>query len=143
MTTIIHPHRPQEQIRCGNLFMMEFENELLWLWGSRTKGNRTKGTHIKEHPKGRKRFMDHEWAKFVTSQVYPFHSDVDWDDYVDWVANGGGDEWFIDTDDQCMKCGQHEDFCTCVAIVCSHDGNCVSDCMCRLRRETLWAYVNE
>ena len=22
------------------------------------------------------------------------HSDVDWEDYTEWVRNGGGDEWF-------------------------------------------------
>ena len=32
--------------------------------------------------------------EMIQTQVYPNHSDVDWQEYVDWVENGGGDEWF-------------------------------------------------
>ena len=35
----------------------------------------------------------------IQSQVYPHHSDVDWEEYVDWVSNGGGDEYFQDLSD--------------------------------------------
>ncbi len=47
----------QERIREGSLdlawsFMMDFENDLLRMWDNRTK----------EYPKGRKRFLDKEWA---------------------------------------------------------------------------------
>ena len=134
MTTAIHPRRPRNRLQpCNDSFMMDFENDLLRMWDSRTK----------EYPKGRKRFLDKEWAELVISQVYPFHSDVDWDDYIDWVANGGGDEYFAETGAQCIDCHRHEDFCTCVAIGCSHCGKYAVGCMCRLRRETLWAYVNE
>jgi hypothetical protein len=135
MTTAIHPRRPRVRVTpCNDSFMMDFENDLLRQWDNRTK----------EYPKGRKRFMDREWAKLVTSQVYPFHSDVDWDDYVDWVANGGGDDWFADTDEQCKACSRHENFCICVkAVRCIRCGGCVGNCRCVHRRETLWAYVNE
>ena len=30
----------------------------------------------------------------IISQVYPHHSDIDWEEYSSWVENGGGDEWF-------------------------------------------------
>ena len=30
----------------------------------------------------------------IESPVYPHHSDVDWQEYVDWVSLGFGDEWF-------------------------------------------------
>ena len=117
MTTTIHPRRPRIRVKpCDDSFMMDFENELLRLWDNRTK----------EYPKGRTRFMDREWAKLVTSQVYPFHSDVDWDDYIDWVANGGGDQWFADTHEQCLVCHRHEDVCTCVNMMnCINVGNLV------------------
>ena len=26
--------------------------------------------------------------------VYPHHSDVTWHQYVTWISEGGGDEWF-------------------------------------------------
>jgi hypothetical protein len=132
--TTIHPRRPRNRVRDANdSFMMDFENEILRMWDNRKK----------EYPKGKKRFLDIDWANLVTSQVYPFHSDVDWDEYTDWVAIGGGDVYFAETAAQCMDCHRHEDFCTCMNIACIQCGNCVSDCMCRLRRETLWAYVNE
>ena len=54
----------------------------------------------KPHPKGLKRHEDPEWAAMIQSQVYPHHSDVDWEEYVEWVENGGGDEWFRESDDE-------------------------------------------
>ena len=44
-----------------------------------------------EWPTGSKRYEDPMWALMIQSQVYPNHSDVDWEGYVEWVQNGGGD----------------------------------------------------
>jgi hypothetical protein len=64
-------------------FLMDFENSCLTEhWG------------VKPHPRGNKRYEDPEWAAMIQSQVYPNHSDVDWYEYVEWVSQGGGDEWF-------------------------------------------------
>ena len=64
---------------------MDFENSCLSQnWDSR----------IKPHPKGNKRYEDPEWAAMIESQVYPHHSDLDWQEYVDWVSRGFGDVWF-------------------------------------------------
>ena len=66
-------------------FMMDFENCCLaYNWDCRKK----------EHPKGPKRHEDSEWASMIKSKVYPHHSDIDWAEYVEWVSNGGGDEYF-------------------------------------------------
>ena len=63
--------------------MMDFENSILeHNWGNR------------KPPKGNKRHEDEEWVAIIKSQVYPYHSDVDWEIYVMWVEQGGGDEWF-------------------------------------------------
>ena len=32
----------------------------------------------------------------IQKEVYPYHSDVDWFEYVEWVQNGGGDEYFME-----------------------------------------------
>ena len=64
-------------------FMMDFENACLeynWI------------NHA-DWPKGQKRHENPEWQKMIQTQVYPNHSDIDWQEYVDWVENGGGDEW--------------------------------------------------
>ena len=64
-------------------FLMDFENSCLTEhWG------------VKPHPRGNKRYEDPEWAAMIQSQVYPNHSDVDWYEYVEWVSQGGGDDWF-------------------------------------------------
>ena len=44
--------------------------------------------------KEKKRHENPEWQKMIQTQVYPNHSDIDWQEYVDWCENGGGDEWF-------------------------------------------------
>ncbi len=65
--------------------MMDFENSCLSQnWDSRKRA----------HPKGPNRYKDPEWAAMIQSHVYPHHSDIDWEEYVEWVSNGGGDEWF-------------------------------------------------
>ena len=64
--------------------MMDFENSLLEDWDAR-----------KGIPTGPRRFENAEWAELVKRNVYPNHSDVDWDEYVDWVSSGRGNEWFV------------------------------------------------
>lgn len=67
------------------LFLMDFENSCLTEhWDS----------SVKPHPRGNKRYEDPEWAAMIQSQVYPNHSGVDWYEYVEWVSQGGGDDWF-------------------------------------------------
>ena len=76
------PRRPcRRSHKIGDCFMMDFENSLLSEW-------------IGEPPQGPRRFEVEAWAALVKRNVYPHHSDVDWDEYCDWVRRGGGDEWF-------------------------------------------------
>ncbi len=77
------PRRPRRRNRrIGECFMMDFENSLLSEWTGAP-------------PQGPRRFEVVEaWATVVKRNVYPHHSDVDWDEYCDWVRIGGGDEWF-------------------------------------------------
>jgi len=46
-------------------FMMDFENACL-------------SNFDKPHPQGPKRHENAEWAAMIQSQVYPYHSEVDW-----------------------------------------------------------------
>ena len=64
-------------------FMCDFENDVLRCWDAR------KGV-----PKGPHRFENQEWAALIKRYVFPHHSDVDWFEYIAWVRDGGGDEWF-------------------------------------------------
>ncbi len=71
------PARPSD-------FMMDLENGVLehaWDW--------RKGI-----PRGPRRHEHPEWAAVMRRKVDPYHSDVTWAEYVDWVVNGGGDDWF-------------------------------------------------
>ena len=89
------PNRPNKGYRLTlsyerdrDNFMMDFENACLQQnWGS------------KPFPTGPNRYENEEWAKMIQGQVYPHNSDVDWQEYVDWVKGGGGDEWFVETED--------------------------------------------
>ena len=82
----------------------------------------------KKHPIGPDRYKDPEWAAMIKSQVYPHHSDVDFQEYQEWCENGGGDEWFQEEEDEpevkmekrqvmketrCPGCGRGDDFCRC------------------------------
>ncbi len=64
-------------------FMCDFENDVLRCWDAR-----------KGIPKGPHRFENQEWAALIKRYVFPHHSDVDWFEYIAWVRDGGGDEWF-------------------------------------------------
>ena len=90
---VLPPERPNKGYRLTlaserdrNNFMMDFENACLQNWAG-------------EPPKGPNRYENEEWAKMIQSQIYPFHSDLDWRDYCEWVKAGGGDEWFVETEE--------------------------------------------
>ena len=82
------PRRPR-RTSCNrpgrHAFLMDFENDVLRDWDA------TKGI-----PTGPRRFEKAEWAELIKRNVYPNHSDLDWDEYVDWVSQGGGDEWLME-----------------------------------------------
>lgn len=91
------PRRPNCEPRFTPLtierdnFMMDFENACLSKnWDSRSRA----------HLRGPNRYKDPEWAAVIQSQVYPHHSDIDWEEYVDWVSRGHGDEWFQEEEDE-------------------------------------------
>ena len=96
----IKKNEPISDIR--DAFYMDFENECLREWG-------------KEVPKGKKRHENKEWAEIIKSQVWPHHSDIDFQEYIEWVENGGGDEWFQETkvSPRCSGCQKNNDFCRC------------------------------
>ncbi len=75
-------------------FLMDFENDVLGYWDAH-----------KGIPRGPRRFENKEWAALIMSQVFPHHSDVDWEEYVEWVSQGGGDEWF---QEEALICTKHE-----------------------------------
>ena len=98
-------------------FMMDFENSCLEQnWDQRC-----------EWPTGSKHYEDPMWALMISRQVYPHHSDIDWEEYCDFCENGGGDEYFHDEDEpevkeekrqcirdtRCSGCGRDDDFCRC------------------------------
>ena len=88
------PRRPGHQCfdirddRHRNNFMLDLENSILSEWDAR------QGV-----PQGPRRFEVEAWAALVKRNMFPHHSDVDWDEYCDWVRKGGGDEWFHEEDE--------------------------------------------
>ena len=97
-------------------FIMDLENTCLSQhWGKRP------------HPKGNKRYENPEWAILIQSKVYPHHSDIDWDEYCEWISRGYGDEFFQEDaeeyrsptvsieNERCMGCGRGDSFCRCGA----------------------------
>ena len=78
-------------------FLMDFENACLSQNWDNSK---------KPFPKGMMRHTDAEWGEMIKTQVYPHHSDVDWEEYCDWIFFGGGDECFQEDDDSEVN-GQH------------------------------------
>ena len=91
---IVPPRRPGHHdimTPAREAFMLDFEYSCLSQhWDS----------SIRPHPKGSRRYEDPEWAARIQAQVYPNHSDVDWDEYVAWVSQGGGDVWFHEEDER-------------------------------------------
>ena len=94
---VLPPMRPRH--RYGSMtpeindFMMDFENRCL-------EQNWDSQKHPGFHPLGPKRHEDPEWAAFIQSRVFPFTSEIDWQEYVEWVENGGGDEWFQEDEEE-------------------------------------------
>ena len=87
------PRRPEHR-DCGykiesvlEAFYMDFENSCLSDFGG-------------EHPRGPNRWEHRAWAAHIKAQVFPYHSDVDWEEYVEWVSGGGGDEVFQEGEDE-------------------------------------------
>jgi hypothetical protein len=74
--------KPPRAARTDN-FMMDLENNML----ADFEG------HV---PTGKNRHTNPQWAELVRRHVDPYHSDVTWCEYVEWVSDGGGDEWFQD-----------------------------------------------
>ena len=68
---VIPPRRPGRSTAlyltvARDDFMMDFENACL------------RDNWSKPHPQGPKRHENAEWAAMIQSQVYPYHSEVDW-----------------------------------------------------------------
>lgn len=74
--------RKQSKELSSDNFMTDFENACLSKWDSSKR----------PHPRGPQRHEDIEWAALIRSQMN--YSDVDFQKYVEFVQNGGGDEWF-------------------------------------------------
>ena len=122
--TVLPPRRPGRKDKYELLtperdaFMMDFENACLSQEWDNSK---------KQFPTGRLRHADAEWGAMIISQVFPHHSDVDFQEYQEWCENGGGDEWFQEEDEpevkmekrqvmkdtRCPGCGRGDDFCRC------------------------------
>ena len=111
---VIPPNRPRRIDKYEiispdrDAFMMDFENYCLeHCWDNA----------YRPHPRGIKRHEDCLWAAMIQSQLFPHHSDIDWNEYVDWVSRGFGDEWFQEETSpenaRCMGCGRGDDFCRC------------------------------
>ena len=62
-------------------FMMDFENWVLARWDSR-----------QGIPTGPRRHENEAWAELMKSNLED--ADTCWEEYVAWVAQGGGDEYF-------------------------------------------------
>jgi hypothetical protein len=69
--------------RDHDAFMMDFENWVLTLWDARNG-----------IPTGPRRFENEAWAVLMQSKLE--FADTCWDDYVEWVKCGGGDDWFVE-----------------------------------------------
>ena len=69
-----------------NAFLTDLENECL-------------KEYTGDCPKGMLRYKNESWAAHMKKNLYPFHSDADWWDYVQFCEEGGGDEWFFDQEE--------------------------------------------
>ena len=47
-------------------------------------------------PTGPQRYLNPDWAALMKKNLYPFHSDADWSEYIEFCENGGGDDHFYD-----------------------------------------------
>ena len=83
MTPIVWNVKPTnadeaQRRRYQNAFLMDFENWVLTLWDL-------------EIPTGPRRYENETWAALMQSELE--FSDTCWEEYVEWVKQGGGDEW--------------------------------------------------
>ena len=69
--------------RSRNVFMLDFENACLSDWDCNKR----------PHPIGRNRYLDPQWRSLIRGNIEQ-HSDLTWMQYVQWVKDGQGDEWF-------------------------------------------------
>ena len=92
--TVVPPRRPRHIEKYSiivpdrDAFIMDFENSCLGNFWARSR----------PHPKGQRRHENAEWAAMIQAHVFPHHSDIDWEEYVDWCLRGFGDEWFQEED---------------------------------------------
>ena len=79
------PLRPAtlKQAKEQDIFLCDLENDVLRDFDGDT-------------PTGPQRYMNPDWAALMKKNLYPFHSDADWREYVEFCENGGGDIWFYD-----------------------------------------------
>ena len=73
-----HANRKRRLSVESDAFLMDFENACLanhW-------------NPCVPHPTGDRRYEHTEWAAMIQRQVFPHHSDVDWEEYCNWVKNG-------------------------------------------------------
>ena len=76
-----HSAAEAERRRSRDAFLMDFENYVLRFWYA-----------YRGIPTGKTRFENENWAALMKSHLE--FSDTCWDEYVAWVQQGGGDEWF-------------------------------------------------
>ena len=102
---VLPPKRPRHIPKYTPLtvardaFMMDFENFVLEQDWDSTK---------RSHPKGPKRHEDREWADTIQSRIYPHTTEIDWEEYVEWVSAGHGDEYFQE-EEEALFCGRHDE----------------------------------
>ena len=70
-----------------NNFLMDFENSYLSEWDSSKE----------PHPRGKQRFLHEAWGEMKKRACHN-HSDLTWTHYCEWVSDGGGDEWFQESE---------------------------------------------
>ena len=87
-------HREENDDR--NSFLMDWENACLEDFLEATTGVRFMHARCNKDkwPWGTQRYLVESWAEFMKNEVYPNHSDVDWEEYTLWVSSGGGDDMF-------------------------------------------------
>ena len=58
-------------------------------------------------PKGRHRDRNAEWAATIRNCAFSSHTGVPWQEYVQWVLEGGEDEWFQE-EEEALFCTRHQ-----------------------------------
>jgi len=81
MASLSSTEEAKQRARDHNNFMLDFENYVLSQWDAR-----------QGIPTGPRRYQNEDWAKLMKSNLE--FSDTNWEEYVAWVEQGGGDEWF-------------------------------------------------